>query len=115
MYMARKTIFQKLHDTEACHAVCIAQHPLGFKDAFIVMKRTDVNKLNLYGFEEDEENPTLMTRDLNDVEYAEFKRREKLYQKTMHSDVGRVYELKSNGFRAWYKSKKARTRRKKAV
>jgi len=52
---------------------------------------------------------------LNDVEYAEFKRREKLYQKTMHSNVGRVYELKSNGFRAWYKSKKARTRRKKAV
>jgi len=113
--MARKTIFQKLYDTEACHAVCIAQHFLGFKDAFIVMKRTDVNKLNLYGFEEDEENHTLMTRDLNDVEYAEFKRREKLYQKTMHSNVGRVYELKSNGFRAWYKSKKARTRRKKAV
>lgn len=113
--MARKTIFQKLHDTEACHAVCIAQHFLGFKDAFIVMKRTDVNKLNLYGFEEDEENPTLMTRDLNDVEYAEFKRREKLYQKTMHSDVGRVYELKSNGFRAWYKSKKARIRRRRAV
>ena len=106
--MARKTIFQKLHDAEACHAVCIAQHLLGFKDAFIVMKRTDVNKLNLYGFEEDEENHTLMTRDLNGVEYAEFKRRGKLYQKAMHTDVGRVYELKSNGFRAWYKSKKAR-------
>ena len=56
-----------------------------------------------------------MTRDLNGVEYAEFKRHEKLYQKVMHSDLGRVYELKSNGFRAWYKSKKARIRRKKAV
>ena len=113
--MARKTIFQKLHDAEACHAVCIAQHLLGFKDAFIVMRRTDVNKLNLYGFEEDDENHTLMTRDLNDVEYAEFKRRGKLYQKAMHTDVGRVYELKSNGFSSWYKSKKARIRRRRAV
>jgi hypothetical protein len=110
--VARKTIFQKLHGLDACHAVCIAQHPLGFKDIFIVMKRTDVNKLNLYGFEEAEDNHTLMTRDLNGVEYAEFKRHEKLYQKAMHSDVGRVYELKSNGFSSWYKSKKARTRRR---
>jgi len=111
--MARKTVFQKLYEIGACHAVCIAQHPLGFKDIFIVMKRTDVNKLNLYGFEEYEENHTLMTRDLNGVEYAEFKRHEKLYQKVMHSDVGRVYELKSNGFSSWYKSKKARTRRRR--
>jgi hypothetical protein len=110
--VARKTIFQKLHGLDACHAVCIAQHPLGFKDIFIVMKRTDVNKLNLYGFEEAEDNHTLMTRDLNGVEYAEFKRHEKLYQKAMHSDVGRVYELKSNGFSSWYKSKKARTGRR---
>ncbi len=58
--MARKTIFQKLHDAEACHAVCIAQHPLGFKDAFIVMMRTDVNKLNLYGFENSENNAYIM-------------------------------------------------------
>ena len=79
------------------------------------MKRTDVNKLNLYGFEEDEENHTIMTRDLNGVEYAEFKRRGKLYQKAMHTDVGRVYELKSNGFSSWYKSKKARIRRRRAV
>ena len=113
--MARKTIFQELHDAEACHAVCIAQHPLGFKDNFIVMTRTDVNKLNLYGFEEYEENHTLMTRDLNGVEYAEFKRHEKLYQKAMHSDVGRVYELKSNGFSSWYKSKRERIRRRKTI
>lgn len=113
--MARKTVFQKLYEIGACHAVCIAQHPLGFKDIFIVMKRTDVNKLNLYGFEEAEDNPTLMTRDLNGAEYLEFKKNEKLYKKSMHSDLGRVYELKSNGFHAWYKSKSARLRRRKTI
>lgn len=113
--MARKTVFQKLYEIGACHAVCIAQHPLGFKDIFIVMKRTDVNELNLFGFEEAEDNPTLMTRDLNGDEYLEFKKNEKLYKKSMHSDLGRVYELKSNGFHAWYKSKSARIRRRKTI
>jgi len=95
-------VLQKLLNSKKPFSVCFSQSSFGFTDSFVIMKRCDVP--NLYGtlVEESEYDRSLVTVDLTDKEIAYFRKNIGLFNKVLHTQEGRVYELIGTGFKEHY-------------
>jgi len=117
-----KTIFEELNDNKICYSVCVSKTALRFgrgvgssnytdRDYFIVAcsteeylkKETGKGDRFKFNFVKNENELNAIEYTLNDNEIDIFKSIQNDFVKVLHNSEGRVYELKGNSFKEYYK------------
>ena len=108
--METDNIFDRLRKTKTPHAVVCAvtksrriMIDYYANDYFIIIHGRDKRKHGNY-FSMSEDRSGICHHNLSKSEIQEFKARMEEYRKVMHTADGRVYELKNNSFREYFKN-----------
>ena len=100
-------MIEKLISAKICFAVVISQSSfkvphldISGKDIFLVVSEKD----NKFAFEKSETIPGMCEYDLDEDDYEDFRtNHSEKFEKVLHSEEGRVYELKQNSFSKRFK------------
>lgn len=109
--MKRLTIFEQLSENNICFAVVVSQSQFTDKsdlfdrDYFIIISDKDRKKVRRLDFNQFQ-NSDVCERNLSEKEIREFKSKINDFQKVIHNEHGRVYELKDNSFKEYFEELK---------
>ncbi len=107
----KKTIFNALHESDVCFAVCIASSSFinrevaAFsKDYFVIINKCDEKRVKEFTFYPTEGYKQVCERNLSEDEIEVFKMNKNKFVKVRHNEQGQVFELKYCSFKVAYDS-----------
>lgn len=107
----KKTIFNALHESDVCFAVCVAscsfinREVAAFsKDYFVIINKCDEKRVKEFTFYPTEGYKQVCERNLSADEIEVFRRNKGKFAKVRGNEHGRVYELKGCSFKVAYDS-----------
>lgn len=102
----KKPVFDVLFENEICFAVCVATSKFinrdvaAFaKDYFIIINKCDEERVKELTFYPAEGYKQICLRSLSEDEIRAFRKNKDKFNKVIHNEYGRVYELKGWSFK----------------
>ena len=108
----KRNIFEILDNKEICYAVCVSlisarnnDYGLHSREYYLIVSAKDRKQVGRLGFYTPREKGTkgVLERDLTTREIEYFQMNQKKFVKVTHNEYGRVYEIKGNSFREYFK------------
>ena len=106
----KKTIFEELFEKKSCFAVIVSVNVstlkgMDFSDReYILLINGPDRRVLTCSFKKNKDYAGLYEKKLTDLEILEFRKNLEHFIKVEHDRNGRVYELKNNSFKKYYKS-----------
>lgn len=105
----KKPVFEILFESGICFAVCVATSKFinpkvatFAKDYFIIINKSDEERVKEFTFYPAEGYKQICQRNLSENEIGIFRKNKDKFVKILHSEYGKVFELRGCSFKSTY-------------